>query len=320
MIDKIIGACLRQRLLVLALLAGLVGYGVYAALKLPVDAFPDVTNVQVQVITTWPGMSPVEVEQQVTFPIEVQMAGLPDMVELRSLSKFGLSLVTVVFQDQVDIYFARQLVLERVITARDKLPKGAEATLGPITTGLGEIYHTPLGARFPAPGTSAEEVVRLMRLRTVQEAIVRPLLKTVPGVTEVNSFGGYVRQYHVNVDPDKLRKFDLTLHQVFEALAGNNANAGGNILEIGSEQSLVRGQGLMQTAQDIEEVVLKEVDGAPVFVGDVATVVEGPATRWARCSKTAERSRGGHRLDDPGRQRPGGRGRGQGKGKGDQPG
>ena len=144
MIDKIISACLRQRLLVLALLAGLVGYGIYAALKLPVDAFPDVTNVQVQVITTWPGMSPVEVEQQVTFPIEVQMAGLPDMVELRSLSKFGLSLVTVVFQDQVDIYFARQLVLERVIAARDKLPKGAEATLGPITTGLGEIYQYTL--------------------------------------------------------------------------------------------------------------------------------------------------------------------------------
>ena len=117
MIDKIISACLRQRLLVLVLLAGLVGYGTYAALKLPVDAFPDVTNVQVQVITTWPGMSPVEVEQQVTFPIEVQLAGLPDMVELRSLSKFGLSLVTVVFQDQVDIYFARQLVLERVIAA-----------------------------------------------------------------------------------------------------------------------------------------------------------------------------------------------------------
>ena len=289
MIDKIIGACLRQRLLVLALLAGLVGYGVYAALKLPVDAFPDVTNTQVQVITTWPGMSPVEVEQQVTFPIEVQMAGLPDMVELRSLSKFGLSLVTVVFQDQVDIYFARQLVLERVIAARDKLPKGAEATLGPITTGLGEIYRSTLEEPgSPAPGTPAEEVVRLMRLRTVQEAIVRPLLKTVPGVTEVNSFGGYVRQYHVNVDPDKLRKFDLTLHQVFEALAGNNANAGGNILETGSEQSLVRGQGLMQTAQDIEEVVLKEVDGAPVLVQDVATVVEGPATRWGAVLKDGQ--------------------------------
>ena len=290
MIDKLISASLRHRLLVLVLLAGLVGFGVYAAMKLPVDAFPDVTNVQVQVITTWPGMSPVEVEQQVTFPIEVQMAGLPDMVELRSLSKFGLSLVTVVFQDQVDIYFARQLVLERVIAARGKLPKGAEATLGPISTGLGEIYQYTLEEPdSPAPASPAEDVVRLMRLRTVQDATVRPLLKTVPGVTEVNSFGGYVRQYHVDVDPDKLRKFDLTLHQVFAALAGNNANAGGNILETGSEQSLVRGQGLMQTAQDIEEVVLKEVDGSPVLVRDVATVKEGPATRWGAVLQDGKR-------------------------------
>ncbi len=138
-IEKIVQTCLRHRFLILVFLAGLVGYGSYAALKLPVDAFPDVTNVQVQVITTWPGMSPVEVEQQVTFPIEVQMAGLPDMVELRSLSKFGLSLVTIVFKDQVDIYFARQLVLERLIEAKEKLPKGAEPVLGPISTGLGEI-------------------------------------------------------------------------------------------------------------------------------------------------------------------------------------
>ncbi|MCL4501037.1 MAG: CusA/CzcA family heavy metal efflux RND transporter [Deltaproteobacteria bacterium] len=290
MIEKIIAGSLRHRLLILIALAGLVGYGIYATLKLPVDAFPDVTNIQVQVITTWPGMSPVEVEQQVTFPIEVQMAGLPDMVELRSLSKFGLSLVTAVFQDKVDIYFARQLVLERMIAARDKLPKGAESTLGPISTGLGEIYQYTLEEPgSPAPGSPAEEVVRLMRLRTVQDAVVRPLLKTVPGVTEVNSFGGQVRQYQVNVDPDKLRKFDLTLQQVFAALAGNNANAGGNILEKGSEASLVRGLGLMQTPQDIEEVVLKEVDGAPVLVRDVATVVEGPATRWGAVLKDGRR-------------------------------
>lgn len=290
MIEKIIAGSLRHRLLILIALAGLVGYGIYATLKLPVDAFPDVTNIQVQVITTWPGMSPAEVEKQITFPIEVQMAGLPDMVELRSLSKFGLSLVTAVFQDKVDIYFARQLVLERMIAARDKLPKGAESTLGPISTGLGEIYQYTLEEPdSPPPASPDVEVVRLMRLRTVQDAIVRPLLKTVPGVTEVNSFGGQVRQYQVNVDPDKLRKFDLTLQQVFAALAGNNANAGGNILEKGSEASLVRGLGLMQTPQDIEEVVLKEVDGAPVLVRDVATVVEGPATRWGAVLKDGKR-------------------------------
>jgi cobalt-zinc-cadmium resistance protein CzcA len=279
-IEKIIQSCLRHRFLILVFLAGLVGYGSYAVLKLPVDAFPDVTNVQVQVIATWPGMSPVEVEQQVTFPIEVQMAGLPDLIELRSLSKFGLSVVTIVFDDHVNIYFARQLVLERLIEAKEKLPKGADPILGPITTGLGEIYQYTLEEpNVPPPASPREEELRLMRLRTVQDGIVRPLLKTVPGVTDVNTFGGYVRQYQVNVDPDRLRKYDLSLHQVFNALAANNANAGGNLLLQGSEQALVRGLGLMQTIEDIEEVVLKEVDGAPVLVRDVAEVREGPATR-----------------------------------------
>jgi len=285
-IEKIIQSCLRHRFLILVFLAGLVGYGSYAAVKLPVDAFPDVTNVQVQVITTWPGMSPVEVEQQVTFPIEVQMSGLPDMVELRSLSKFGLSLVTIVFQDQVDVYFARQLVLERLIEAKEKLPKGSEPILGPISTGLGEIYQYTLEEPNALPPASPrEEELRLMRLRTVQDGIVRPLLKTVPGVTEVNSFGGQVRQYHVNVDPDRLAKYDLSLRQVFNTLAANNANAGGNILNQVSEQAMVRGIGLMQGKEDIEEVVLKEVDGAPVLVRDVAVVEEGPATRWGATVK-----------------------------------
>ena len=289
-IEKIVQTCLRHRFLILVFLAGLVGYGSYAALKLPVDAFPDVTNVQVQVITTWPGMSPVEVEQQVTFPIEVQMAGLPDMVELRSLSKFGLSLVTIVFKDQVDIYFARQLVLERLIEAKEKLPKGAEPVLGPISTGLGEIYQYTLEEPDAPPLASPrEEELRLMRLRTVQDGIVRPLLKTVPGVTQVNSFGGQVRQYHVNVDPDRLAKYDLSLRQVFNALSANNANAGGNLLEQGSEQAMVRSLGLMQSKEDIEEVVLKEVDGAPVLVRDVAAVEEGPATRWGATVKDGKR-------------------------------
>ena len=144
MIDRIIQSCLRHRFLVLIALAGLVAYGVYASLKLQVDAFPDVTNVQVQVYTTWPGMSPEEVEKQVTFPIEVQMAGLPDMVELRSVSRFGFSLITVVFADHVDLYFARQLVLERLIAAKEKLPKGSDPVLGPIATGLSEIYQYTL--------------------------------------------------------------------------------------------------------------------------------------------------------------------------------
>ena len=290
MIERIIQSCLRHRFLVLVALAGLVAYGVYASLRLQVDAFPDVTNVQVQVYTTWPGMSPEEVEKQVTFPIEVQMAGLPDMVELRSVSRFGLSLITVVFADQVDLYFARQLVLERLIAAKEKLPKGLEPVLGPIATGLSEIYQYTLEEEnAPPPAAPGQETARLMRLRTIQDAIVRPLLKTVPGVTDINSFGGFVKQYQVQVDPDRLRKFDLSLKQVFSALTAGNANAGGNILERGSEQALVRGLGLMQSIQDIEEVVLKEVSGTPVLVKDVATVSEGPASRWGAVLKDGQR-------------------------------
>jgi len=290
MIERIIQICLRHRFLVVIALAGLVAYGVYASLKLQVDAFPDVTNVQVQVYTTWPGMSPEEVEKQVTFPIEVQMAGLPDMTELRSVSRFGLSLITVVFADQVDLYFARQLVLERLIAAKEKLPQGVEPVLGPIATGLSEIYQYTLEEENAPPAASpGQETARLMRLRTIQDAIVRPFLKTVPGVTDINSFGGYVKQYQVQVDPDRLRKFDLSLKQVFGALAAGNANAGGNVLEKGSEQALVRGLGLMQSIQDIEAVVLKEVNGTPVLVKDVAAVVEGPASRWGAVLKNGKR-------------------------------
>ena len=290
MIDRIMQSCLRHRFLVLIGLAGLLAYGTYAAANLQVDAFPDVTNVQVQVYTTWPGMSPEEVEKQVTFPIEVQLAGLPDMTELRSVSRFGYSLITVVFADQVDLYFARQLVLERLIAAKEKLPKGADSVLGPIATGLSEIYQYTLEEENAAPpGSAGEETIRLMRLRTIQDAMVRPLLKTVPGVTDINSFGGYVRQYQVEVDPDKLRKYDLNLKQVGAALAANNANAGGNVLVKGSEQALVRGLGLMQTIQDIEAVVLKEVNGTPILVKDVAKVSEGPASRWGAVLKDGKR-------------------------------
>ena len=202
--QKIIDFALRQRLLVLIGVLLLAGIGVYSFNTLPIDAFPDVTNVQVQVITTAPGMSPLETEKLVSSPIELQMSGLPGLHETRSISRYGLSVVTLVFEDNVDTYFARQLVFERLTTAKETLAKGVEPMLGPVSTGLGEIYQYTLEGK----GKS------LMELRTLQDWVVRKLLRRVPGVADVNSFGGEVKQYQVIVNPDQLLKYNLTLRQV----------------------------------------------------------------------------------------------------------
>ncbi|MFZ5876130.1 MAG: efflux RND transporter permease subunit [Nitrospirota bacterium] len=284
-IDRIIEFALRQRILVLVAVLLSAALGIAAFRALPIDAFPDVTNIQVQVITEAPGRSPVEVEQFVTYPIEVQMTGLPQLAELRSLSKFGLSMVTVVFEDDVDIYFARQLVLERLIEAREKLPAGVEPAMGPISTGLGEVYQYTLER---PEGTKGPEDVDLTELRTIEDWIVRPILKTVPGVTDVNAFGGFVKQYQVLIDPDRLKKYDLTLREVFEAVAQNNTNAGGNILEHASERYLIRGVGLINDLQDIRDIVVKAHDGAPIFIKDVAEVTVGSETRQGALVKDGQ--------------------------------
>jgi cobalt-zinc-cadmium resistance protein CzcA len=275
MIERIIEFGLRQRLLITALVTSLVLFGVYAFRELPVDAFPDVTNVQVQIITEAPGMSPEEVEKYVSYPVEVQMTGLPRVEETRSLSKYGLSMITVVFHDDVDIYFARQLVLERLIEAKEKLPPGVEPAMGPISTGLGEVYQYTLEKPGSAPLTEAE----LMELRTLQDWVVKPILKNVPGVTDVNAFGGMVKQYQVVVDPDRLKKYDVSLKEVFSAVASNNANAGGSIIEHSAEQFIVRGVGLIKTLDDVGSIVIKNDHGTPVFVRDIAQVRFGPDAR-----------------------------------------
>jgi len=274
MIEKMVAFALRQRLLILVAVVLIGIFGFYSLKKLSIDAFPDVTNVQVQVIAEAPGRSPIEVEKFVTFPIEVQMTGLPHLVELRSLSKFGLSMVTIVFEDNVDIYFARQLVLERLIEAKEKLPEGVEPALGPISSGLGEIYQYTLERP-----NGKEATDDLMELRTVQDWIVRPILKNISGVADVNSFGGYVKQYQIIVDPQRLIKYDLSLREISEAIAANNSNAGGNILEHVSEQYIVRGIGIIQSIEDIENIVLKENEGVPVYVKNVAKVEFGPEIR-----------------------------------------
>lgn len=279
MIASLLEFSLRQRILILGLACLLSVVGVFAFQSIPIDAYPDVTNIQVQVLTEAAGLSPVEVERFITYPLELQMTGLPGLAEIRSLSKFALSQITVVFQEDVDIYFARQLVLERIMAAKERLPEGIEPVMAPITTGLGEVYHYYVKGPH-ATATDPQVVEReLTEQRTMQDWVLRPLLKSVPGVIDVNGMGGFVKQYQVLVDSAKLHKFDLTLHQIYEAVVKNNANSGGNVLERHADRSIVRGLGLIRTPGDIESIILKEVGGTPVFVRDVAEVHIGHAVR-----------------------------------------
>ncbi len=267
--NRFINFILTQRLLVVMAFVVLTVAGILAWKALPIDAFPDVTNVQVMVLADAPGLASVDVEQRVTFPVELAMQGLPKVRQVRSMSKAGLSQVIVVFEDDVDIYFARQLVFERLQAAREQLPDGVEPEMGPISTGLGEIYQYTLESDRRSP----------MELRTMQDWLVAPQLRTITGVNEVNSFGGFVKQYHVLVDPARLQKYRLALQDVLDGLARNNANAGGNFITKGWEQAYVRSVGMIQTIQDIEDIVLHAKDGTPVFLKDVADVKIGPQTR-----------------------------------------
>ena len=274
MIDRLSAIALRNRFLTMIFAVFILLFGVYSTFLLNVDAFPDVTNIQVQINTEAPGLAAVEVEQLITFPIESVMNGLPDVTEVRSVSKTGLSVVSVIFEDHVDNYFARQLVLERLQLAKERIPEGlGDPEMGPITTGLGQIYkYVLVGA-----GKSS------MELRTINDWIVKFQLRTVPGVTDVLSNGGEVKQYQVRVDPSKLLKYGVTFGDLGSALKSNNTNAGGWYIEGAQEQLVVRGTGRIRGGDeglaDIEHVVLKSVDGTPVHVGDVADVAFGPEIR-----------------------------------------
>ncbi|MFO0721863.1 MAG: efflux RND transporter permease subunit, partial [Nitrospira sp.] len=279
MVSSLLQLALRQRVLVVVIALALALGGLYAFQTIPIDAFPDVTTVLVQVVTKAPGLSPEEIERFVTFPLELQLTGAPGLVEVRSLSKVGLSMIDVIFEDQVDIYLARQVVLERVLEVQDQLPPGSISQLVPNTTGLGEVFQYVLkGPQDDAAGGLVTEQELMMR-RTLQDWLIRPLLKGLPDVVDVNSLGGFVKQYQVMVDPGLLRKYNLGLHDVFAAVQQNNANAGGNILEKNSERYIVRGVGLIKTVADIEQIVVKEVGGTPVYVRDVAEVRIGSAIR-----------------------------------------
>ena len=279
MLSTFLQFSLRQRILVVVFACALVAGGIYSFRIISIDAFPDVTNVLVQVVTKVQGLSPEEVERFVTFPIELQLMGAPGLTDVRSFSKVGLSMITVVFRDDVDIYLARQVVLERVLEVQELLPPGSVSQLVPNTTGLGEVYQFYLKGPHDDDPSSRVTQDELMERRTLLDWVIRPILKGLKDVVDVNSMGGFVKQYQVMVEPGLLRKYELALHDVFDAVAKNNANAGGNILEKGAEKYIVRGLGLIKAVEDIENIVVKEVRGIPVYVRDVAEVQIGPAVR-----------------------------------------
>jgi cobalt-zinc-cadmium resistance protein CzcA len=273
MIDRILAWSLKNRLLVILFAIGVVGGGILALARLPIDAFPDVSPTLVQVVTESPGLAPEEVEKLITYPVEVAMNGMPGVVQVKSLSAFGISQVSVYFRDDVNIYFARQLTLEKLQDAREQIPPGlGEPKLGAITTGLGQVYQYVLRTDSIAPNDGTE-------LRTLQDWIVKYNLRTVPGVTDVLSFGGDVKQYQVRVDPRALLQYGVTLAQVQEAIGANNRNVGGGYIERGPEEYLIRGLGLAESVGDLGSVIVADRGGAPIYVRSVAEVVLGPEVR-----------------------------------------
>ena len=283
MLERLVELAVRNRFLV-AFFVLLVGaLGVRAMRSLPIDAVPDVTNVQVQVLTNAPSLGPQEIEQFITFPVETVMSGLPGLAEIRSVSRFGLSAVTVVFEEGTDIYFARQLVQERLAAAREAIPAGyGSPEMGPISSGLGEIYQFEVrGAPMcPAAGADTADCVTSMELREILDWYVAYQLRSVPGVVEVNSFGGALKTYEVAVHPQRLTALDLGLDSVFRALRENNVNAGGGYIVHAGEQRLIRGEGLVASLDDIGAVVITTDEaGTPVTVGDVAEVRLAPMIR-----------------------------------------
>ena len=282
MINALIQFSISQKLIVILLVAIMAAAGAYSLINLPIDAVPDVTNVQVQVLTGAPSLAPLEIERQITFPVEVAMSGLPNVEEIRSVSKFGISNVTIVFSDSTDIYFARQLVLERLATAREQIPSNIGAPeMGPIATGLGEIYQYEVKA--DAGKYSATD------LRTIHDWNIRRQLMRVSGVTEVNAHGGFDKQYEVRLVPEKLQSYGLTLRDVYDAVTRNNGSVGGGYIEKGAEQYLLRGVGLVENTEDIGNIVVKTgKEGVPVFVKDLGEIAEGKGIRQGAVSADGE--------------------------------
>jgi len=287
MLERILKFSIQQPWVVLTLTLAVAVLGVYSYQQLPIDAVPDITNVQVQINTEAPGYTPLEVEQRITFPVETAMAGLPQLDFTRSISRYGLGQVTVVFKDGTDIYFARQLVNERIQSVRNLLPSDLVPTMGPIATGLGEIF---LWTVEPEPGAKKPDGTPYSDadLRTIQDWIIRPQLRTLPGVADVNTIGGYVKQFHVTPDPQKLLGFKLGFQDVLAALTNNNANVGAGYIEHAGEQYLVRVPGQVAGTEDIASIVVGSSEGVPIHMDDVASVSLGRELRTGAATRDAK--------------------------------
>ena len=274
MLDKIISFSIRHKWLVLSTAALVAAAGIFALRSLPIDAFPDVTNVQVEVVTTAPGKSPLEIEKLVTYQVENSLRGIPGLTQLRSTSRFGLSIVTAVFKDGTDLYFARQQVSQRLGEVSGKLGEEAEVSMGPVATAMGQIYQYTIET-----GRETETPDQLGELRTLQDWVVTPVLKSVEGVSEVNAFGGYIKEYQVVALPERMTQYGVGLQELYDAIGKNNSNVGGGILEAGGEQFFIRGLGLIKTTQELGEIVVATRGGAPVLVRDIARVETGHSVR-----------------------------------------
>jgi cobalt-zinc-cadmium resistance protein CzcA len=287
MFERIIRFAIHQRWLVLLIVAAMAALGGYSYQKLPIDAVPDITNVQVQVNTAAPGYSPLETEQRVTFPLETVMAGLPNLEQTRSLSRYGLSQITVVFKDGTDLFFARQLVNERMQQARSELPDGVTPALGPVSTGLGEIYLWTVEAK-PGARKADGTPYTPTDLREIQDWIIKPQLRNVAGVAEINSIGGYAKEFQVAPNPGRLASHGLALSDIVTALDRNNGNAGAGYIEKRGEQLLVRAPGQVKSLDDIRNIILGNVDGVPVRIQDVADVDLGRELRTGAATENGE--------------------------------
>jgi len=277
MIGRIITFSVRNKFIIGLFVLVLTGWGIYSLTRLTIDAIPDITNNQVQVISLAPSLATQEVESFITAPIEVAVANIPDIIELRSISRLGLSVVTVVFKDNVDIYWARQQLGERLKEAEEAIPEGlAQISLAPISTGLGEIYQYRLTVE-----KGFEKEFNPMELRSLQDWVVRREMLGTPGVADINSYGGFVKQYEIAVNPERLRSMNLTLTDIFTSLEKNNETTGSAYIDKNPTAYFIRGIGLVKTLEDIEKIVVKTTaSGPPLLIRDIATVQYGNATRY----------------------------------------